>query len=440
MAIIQPLDLSKLSESEIKEIIYRKSLDLDKVMSEVIVPLATDLKINVREKLIHYTLKWDKVVPEKLVLQREELKESFEKLKKEQPEVIAAFQMAANNITLFHQQQVPRPLETTVAENILGLKFIPFDRVCLYVPGGKARYPSTVLMGVLPAKIAGVKDITIASPPDPLTGSTPEIVKAITYLAGADRLLQAGGAQAIIAMGYGIHEESIKPVDFIYGPGNVFVSAAKNYLFSGGFCGIDSFAGPSEVLIIADEHAEPRYLAHDFMAQAEHDENAAAILLTTSEQSAKDTIIEIEKALSKRKDRVAITAESIKRNGKIIVVKNLDEAIDFSNEYAPEHLEIQTGNNDYVLEKITSAGSIFVGDQAPVAIGDYYSGTNHILPTNRGARFSSGVSVHSFYKRVTYQKITRKGLELSLDPITIMSTVEGLYDEHGYSVATRFES
>jgi len=439
MGKIQIDYLNKISDQQKKKIIYRSSLQLGKVMSEVIDPLAVDLQENTKEKILKYSEKWDKTRPDPLVLNRDDLKTSYDKILEQNPEVIDAFASASENINEFHKRQIPGDFETQVGENRLGLKFVPFDRVALYVPGGKARYPSSVLMGIIPAKIAGVKDITIISPPDPSTGKTPEIVQAIAHLAGADRIVQAGGAQAVIGLAYGIPEEEVQPVDFIYGPGNVFVAAAKNYVFSNNLCGIDSFAGPSEVLIIADESANPAYLAHDLLAQAEHDENASAILLTTSEQSAHDTVEHIEKALNSRKDRQQITSEAIQRNGQIFIVDSLDDAVEFSNLYAPEHLEIQTKTDEKILSKIRAAGSVFVGPNAPVAVGDYFSGTNHILPTNRGARFSSGVSVHTFFRRITYQHVSRAGLEASKVPITIMSKEEGLFDEHGYSVLARFE-
>lgn len=439
MGILQLETLCKLSPKERHEIIYRSGLNLENVMKETIEPMAAELSQNTRQGVLHYTQKWDNVTPEPLVISKEHLKEAYDKLSKSSPETLDAFEEAASNIRKFHEKQVPADMETEIKQNRLGLKFVPFDSVALYVPGGKALYPSSVLMGVIPAQIAGVGQITIVSPPSPKTGQTPDIVRAVAYLAGANRIVQAGGAQAVLAMAYGIVEDEVQPVDYIYGPGNLYVAAAKNYVFSHNLCGIDSFAGPSEVLIIADESANPHYLAHDLLAQAEHDENAQAILLCTSEKTAKAANEAIEKALDERKERRSITEKSIRQNGKILLVETLDEAIAFSNEYAPEHLEIQTKDDDYVLSQIRAAGSIFVGSYAPVAIGDYYSGTNHILPTNRGARFSSGVSVHSFYRRITWQKISKEGLLASKEPITKMSIEEGLFDEHGYSVLARFE-
>ncbi|MDH4263537.1 MAG: histidinol dehydrogenase [Spirochaetia bacterium] len=439
MGILTPIQLSKISKEDINDIIYRKSIDLTKVMDEVIIPLSQDIKTDTKNKVLKYTRQWDKCRPDPLLVIPDEMETSYKELMKTKPEVMEAFSKAIDNITSFHKKQLPDNVETLIGNNTLGLRFTPFDRVALYVPGGKALYPSTVLMGVIPAKIAGVKDITIVSPPNSETGKVSNIVKAMGFLVGASRIVQAGGAQAVLAMAYGMPEENILPVDYIYGPGNKFVAAAKNFVFSNNYCGIDSFAGPSEVLIIADHSANPYYLAHDLMAQAEHDEDASAILLCTSKERAEETIHHIEQALAKRKERESITRNSIQKNGKIILVNSIEDAVEFSNQYAPEHLEIQTSRDDEVLNKITSAGSIFVGTYAPVAIGDYFSGTNHILPTNRAARFSSGVSVHSFFKRITWQKISKEGLKASCEPITHMSKEEGLFDEHGYSVLSRFE-
>ena len=313
--------------------------------------------------------------------------------------------------------------------------------VALYVPGGKALYPSTVLMGCIPAKLAGVKNITVISPPDKDEKQVPLVVQAVAYLAGAHHLLQAGGIQAIFTMALGIAKQNIKPVDFIYGPGNIYVSAAKQFLAHHNICGIDGFAGPSEVLIIADETANPHFVAHDLLAQAEHDEDAVAILLCTDKSLAEKTKEEINRIVTNNKsERSKIQKNAIIKNGKIFLVNNTQEAIDFSNRFAPEHLEIQTKSPKKLLSRITSAGSIFLGNFSPVAIGDYYSGTNHILPTATTARFSSGLHVATFLKRITYQQCSKSGLHRSVEPISIMSKAEGLFNEHGYSVLARFKN
>ncbi len=430
--------LKDLSPSQRRAIMTRAALDLEQVRSQTILPMAAAMEKNTYEALRHYSLLYDKSFPEKPVLGKDELKAAFSRYQQQHPAELQAFSLAIDNIRAFHEKQRPVDITTEVGGNRLGFKFQPFDRVALYVPGGKALYPSTVMMGLIPAKLAGVGDITLLSPPS-ADGKVAEVILAVAYLTGADRVVQAGGAQGVLAMALGVPELNLPAVDFIYGPGNVYVAAAKAYAFSRGWCGIDSFAGPSEVVIIADGSADPHFLAHDLLAQAEHDENASAILLTDNEKVARLTIVEIETAIAQRGDRQSITREAIRRNGHILLVDSLSEAIEFSNEYAPEHLEIQTNYDEDVLAKITAAGSIFVGPYAPVAAGDYFTGTNHILPTGGACRFASGVSVHTFYRRITWQQVSREGLQRGVEPISRMSKVEGLFAEHGYSVLARFE-
>ncbi len=438
MPLLTPRPLESLSREERRSILYRNFLSLDQIVERVVVPIYEEMLANNLGTLVKYNKKWDGFNAEPLVLGREKLKDSYDFFKKNKPTKIEAFEAAHKNIKDFHEQQKPRNLETTISQNTLGLLFRPFESVALYVPGGKALYPSTALMGVTPAKIAGVQDITIVSPPHPEGKSVPKIVQATAYLAGAHRIVQTGGAQGVLSMGIGIQELNLPPIDFIYGPGNKYVSAAKVFLNHQGLCGIDTFAGPSEVLIIADETANPSYLAHDLLAQAEHDEDAVAILLCTDGVIAQQVADVLVDAVENRNsDRKEITRSAIQKNGHIFLVNNLEEAIHFSNKFSPEHLEIQTKNDEEVLSKIQSAGSIFLGAHSPVAMGDYYSGTNHILPTNRAARFSSGVSTHTFFRRITYQRCSERGLEKAAEPISIMSKEEGLFDEHGYSVLVR---
>ena len=432
--------LKELSEKEKKSILYRESISLDHIIQDTIRSLYNEIVEDPLRTLKKYTKKWDHCSPEPLVLDKNHLEEAAENVQKKNLDLWNAFKEAAKNITKFHTKQRPNNFEINIQENTLGYKFQPFESVALYVPGGKALYPSTVLMGSLPASIAGVENINIISPPNPAENGVPEIVRAAAYMGGASKIIQAGGAHSILAMTTTIPEYELQPIDFIYGPGNRYVSAAKSFIASRNLCGIDTYAGPSEVLIIADSSANPKYLAHDLLAQSEHDEDASAILLCTDEKIAIQTIEKIKNAIensdSKRKE---ITRTSIEKNGKALLVDTLEEAIEFSNQFAPEHLEIQTQANEEVLTKIQAAGSVFLGDYSPVAVGDYYSGTNHILPTNRAARFSSGISVHSFLRRITYQKCSKEGLQKSASPISLMSKAEGLFDEHGYSVLVRLE-
>lgn len=431
-----------LTPTQRQQLFARSGLDLSHVREQVIQPLARRFRENAAQALKEAIQKFEGTLPEPLILGQQELEAAYQRVLKTQEEIVSAFALAAANIRQFHEAQKQVGFSSEIAGNTLGMNFVPFDRVALYVPGGKALYPSTVLMGVLPARIAGVEDITLLTPPAPETRRVSDVVLAMAHIAGATRVLQAGGAQAIFAAAYGIEAIGLNPVDFIYGPGNIYVSAAKIHVAGENLCGIDSFAGPSEVVIIADDSANARYVAHDLMAQAEHDENAQAILLTTSSELAEATEKEISASLDKRSDdekRRQITLESIRRNGRAILVSSLDDAMAISNRYAPEHLELQTRENDRLLAQVRAAGSVFVGDYAPVAAGDYYSGTNHILPTAGGARFTSGVSVYTFYRRITWQKLTAEGLRRGKDAIAVMSEAEGLFAEHGYSVSTRFE-
>lgn len=437
-----------LTTAQRQALFSRSSLDLAAIHAEVIVPLAKAFQKNPRQALEDAIRRFEAPpsrphpMPEPLVLDGDDLSAAFARAKETQAETVAAFEKAAENIRTFHKAQSLVGFSSEIAGNLLGVNFVPFDRVALYVPGGKALYPSTVLMGVIPARIAGVSDITLLTPPEPETGRVADIVLAMAQLAGATRVLQAGGAQAIFAAAHGVPELNLAPVDFIYGPGNVYVSAAKIHVAGQNLCGIDAFAGPSEVVIIADDSANARFVAHDLMAQAEHDENAQAILITTSPQLADATEREIALSLEKRGDeekRKQITLSAIRRNGRILIVDHLDEAMEIANRYAPEHLELQTRENDRLLKLVRAAGSVFVGDYSPVAAGDYYSGTNHILPTAGAARFTSGVSVYTFYRRITWQKLTREGLQRGCDAIATMSRAEGLFAEHGYSVLARFE-
>ncbi|MBS0617041.1 MAG: histidinol dehydrogenase [Spirochaetes bacterium] len=435
---------SELSSDARRQLYSRAGLDLAEVRNTTILPLAAEFRAHSYAALTKAIERFDGQVPSPLVLGPDALESAAARVKATHGATYAAFEKAAANIRAFHEKQRQAGFSTDIAGNTLGVKFIPFDNVALYVPGGKALYPSTVLMGVLPARIAGVANITLMTPPPPesKTGRVADIVLAMAHLAGADRVLQAGGAQAIFAAAYGVSELEIKPADFIYGPGNIYVAAAKSHVAGENLCGIDSFAGPSEVVIIADDSANARFVAHDLMAQAEHDENAQALLITTSADLAARVEKEIIAALERRAEgekRRQITLESIRRNGLVLIVDSLTEAANISNRYGPEHLEIQTRDDDAVMAQIKVAGSIFLGAWAPVAAGDYYSGTNHILPTAGAARHASGVSVYSFYRRVTWQRLSEAGLKAGSDAIALMSEAEGLFAEHGYSVLTRFE-
>lgn len=349
------------------------------------------------------------------------------------PKFKTALIKAARNIRNFHKIQIPENKEIIIHGNKLGILHTPVESVSVYAPGGKALYPSTILMGVIPAKLAGVKNIQIVTPPR--KGGLPEGLIAAAKIAGADRIVMAGGAQGIAAVSYGT--ESIPSSEFVVGPGNKFVTAAKVYLSGQGVIGIDSPAGPSEVLIIADDSADPIWVATDLLSQAEHGEDSVAILCTNSISLAQKVKKEVEKALVERPKRGEMKRKSIEDHGRIFVFSNLEECFVFSNLFAPEHLEIQTKSFKKDLKKVKHAGSVFLGNYSPVAMGDYISGTNHILPTAGAARIYSSLGVSTFLKRVTWQEVSKKSLQNLYPHVKVLSEFEGLDEEHGHSVRIR---
>jgi histidinol dehydrogenase len=360
-----------------------------------------------------------------------------EALDRVSPEILSALQKASQEIRAFHKKQIPRGYRLKRKKRELGVRYVPHERVALYVPGGKALYPSTVLMGAIPAKLAGVDDLTILTPANH-EGRVDDIVLAAASLAKVDGLYAAGGAQAVAAASFGT--ETLQPVSLIVGPGNYYVTRAKWLVHQEERIAIDSPAGPSEVLIVAENVVPPEWVAADLLSQAEHGEDSVAILVTPDADFARQVVQALEARLAEDTERNSIKKEAIKRFGKVLVAKDLEEAVDFANLYAAEHLQIMTRHDDYVLNKIGNAGSVFVGPYAPVAVGDYASGTNHILPTSGLAGPFSGLSVDSFYKRFTYQKLTPKGLEDLSSVVETLAQIEGLSEEHGRSVQIRLDS
>ncbi len=342
---------------------------------------------------------------------------------------IAVLERAAENIRAFHSRQLRNGFMFSPKEGvILGQRVLPLQRVGLYVPGGTASYPSSVLMNAIPAKIAGCEEIIIATPPE----IRPEIL-AGAYVAGVSRVFMMGGAQAVAAMAYGT--ESVPKVDKIVGPGNVYVAEAKRQVF--GKVAIDMIAGPSEIMIIADKNNVPAHIAADLLAQAEHDKLASAILLTTSKRLAKNVACELDLQLDTllRKD---IASEAIINNGAIVLVKNLDEAADIANDFAPEHLELCVEKPFEFMTKIRNAGSVFLGRHSPEALGDYYAGANHTLPTMGTARFSSPLSVEDFLKTSQYIYYSQDALNSATNDIDTFALSEGL-TAHARSVTIRRE-
>ncbi len=346
------------------------------------------------------------------------------------PDVLAALETAAERIRAYHERQMPDDeLYTDAIGARLGHRFTPVDAAGLYVPGGLAAYPSSVLMNAIPAKVAGVQRLVMTVPtPD---GQMNDLVLAAALIAGVDEVWRIGGAQAIAALAYGT--QSIAPVDVIVGPGNAWVAEAKRQVF--GHVGIDMIAGPSEVLIIADEHANPAWLAADLLAQAEHDALAQSVLLTPSEALARTVLDEVERQLADlpKKD---IAGASWRDHGAVIVVRDLEEAANISNRFAPEHLELELAEPEALLPAIRHAGAIFLGAFTPEAVGDYVAGPNHVLPTSRSARFSSGLSVLAFMKRTTLLSCTPEALA-EIGPAAVkLAEAEGL-EAHARSVRIR---
>jgi histidinol dehydrogenase len=412
------MKIIKLEDQENSEVFQRSKLDAEGAMDTVKNILAA-VKENGDIALKQYTKKFDRAEIDVIRVDNEAIENSILNLDEN---LLNALEKAANNIAKFHKAQIQDEWFVEVDEGVMAGQVIrPLDTVGCYIPGGRAVYPSTILMTVIPAKIAGVSRIICCTPPQP-DGIINDVVLAAAKVAGATEIYKVGGAQAVAAMAYGT--ETIPMVDKIVGPGNIFVTAAKKLVY--GDVDIDFPAGPSEVLIIADETGNPDYIAIDMMAQAEHDPNAACVLVTTSETIAMKVDQKIQK-LVKEMQRSEIIIESLEKYGLIAIAGSIEDAIEFSNEYAPEHLIIMTKEPEVVLKDIRNAGSIFLGELTPVSAGDYGSGTNHVLPTSGCARMYSGLSAESFIKKPTVQKLSDKGVLNLKDMVTTLAEYEGLY-------------
>ena len=384
------------------------------------------------QALLDYTQKFDRIVlsPDKLRFSQSELKEKAAEVSDKDRR---ALELAAARIEAYHKKQLPENAFWTDESGVeLGWRWSPVAAAGLYVPGGLASYPSSVLMNAIPAKVAGVRRLAITVPtPD---NKINPLVLLAAQLSGVDEIYRIGGAQAIAALAYGT--KTILPVDKITGPGNAFVAAAKRQVF--GKVGIDMIAGPSEILVIADKTSRPDWVALDLLSQAEHDENAQSILITDSDDVVKEVTKQIEINL-KNLSRTKIAGKSWNDNGAIIKVPNFDRAVELSNRIAPEHLELCVADPDNLAKKISHAGAIFLGHWTPEAVGDYVTGPNHVLPTARSARFSSGLSVMDFMKRTTLAKVSRDAL-LKIGPSAVtLADSEGL-ECHGLSISERMKS
>jgi histidinol dehydrogenase len=412
--------ISKLTNIEIESLLMRHG-ELREVMPSV-TSILNDIKENGDPALLKYTAQFDKATLKEIEVTHKEIHEAVFSLDKK---LLIHLKKAASNIRAFHEAQVTKNWIKEFAPGIrLGQRISPLGSVGAYVPGGRASYPSTALMTVIPAKVAGVRRIIICTPPNP-DGTVNPLTLAAAHIAGADCVFRVGGVQAIAAMAYGT--KTILKVDKIVGPGNVYVTAAKMA------CGtaIDFPAGPSEVLIIADESARADFIASDMIAQAEHDPNAVSVLVTPSDELSKSVEQEIEIQI-KKVARGEIINRSLENAA--ILTGTLDECIDFSNKFAPEHLEIMTMKD--ILGRIRHAGSIFVGSYAPVSAGDYASGTNHVLPTGGYARMFSGLNIDHFVTKSSVQIIEKKGLEEMNDTIVELAEAEGLF-AHANAVRIR---
>ncbi len=429
MSFIRKIYVNGKDEVEFFKQLEKRNGETNKEITAVVSEILDNVKENGDKAVKDYTLKFDGKLPQYYEVPRDVINDA---LTEADQQLVESLLNCIENITDFHQRQKAQSFVNCTPDGcVLGQKVRGLEKVGLYVPGGTAAYPSSVLMNAIPAKIAGVKEITMVTPP--LKDGTPnKDILVAAALCGVDRVFLAGGAQAIAALAYGTQE--MPKVDKIVGPGNIYVATAKKLLY--GTVDIDMFAGPSEILVMADENANPSYIAADLMSQAEHDKLASAILVTTSEKVAEQTIAEVERQMQdlERKD---IIRYSLENYGAIIICNTKDEACDMANKFAPEHLEVLFDNPMEYVGRLDNAGSIFLGQYAPEPLGDYYAGPNHVLPTSGTARFFSPLSVTSFEKRSSFIYYTREALEKGKDDIIYVAQKEGL-TAHANSIKVRF--
>ena len=398
-------------------------------VEEVVKAILADVKENGDRALAHYTEKFDRVALSEFRLSAADIEKGF---KKTAPEVIEALELAKTNIVSFHEKQKQTGFVDAEKSGVIrGQLVLPMETVGIYVPGGTARYPSSVLMNALPAQIAGVRRIVMVTPSGP--EGIPSAILAAAKIAGVDEIYQIGGAQAIAALAYGT--ESIPKVDKIVGPGNIFVATAKKILF--GQVAIDMIAGPSEVVVLADESANPRFIAADLLSQAEHDTLARAILITTSQDLAQRVQTEVATQLALL-PREEIARQAIEKHSALFVVADIETQFALMNEIAPEHLEIQLNDPLSHLSRVKHAGSVFLGAYASEPLGDYLAGPNHVLPTSGTARFFSPLGVEDFIKRTAFISYTKEALALEKDAVMVLAREEGL-EAHARAIQVRFE-
>lgn len=426
------IDIIELDNKSIKEIVKclkkrNNTADVRRNVEDII----EDIKENGNKALREYTLKFDKADLKDFLVSEEEINNAYNKCDKS---ILEILEESKNNITKYHEKQKKTGYLYQKELGIyMGQRIIPVESTGVYVPGGKAAYPSSVLMNVIPAKVAGVKEIIIATPPNS-DGEVNQNILVASKICGVNKVYKIGGAQAIATLAFGT--ESINPVDMIVGPGNAYVAEAKRQVY--GIVGIDMVAGPSEILVIAENDANPRYIAADMMSQAEHDELASSILLTTS----KELALNVKKEISiqiKNLSRKEIIEKSLSDYGKIIVCNDIDECIKLTNLIAPEHLEILLENPLDYLDEIKNAGSVFLGSYTPEPIGDYFGGTNHVLPTSGTAKFSSPLSVDTFVKKSSFLSYSKRALYRDGNKIIKFANEEGL-TAHANSVKVRLDN
>lgn len=426
------IKLTAETKQGILEDLLKRSPNNYSEYEETVNEIIANVKSEGDKALFGYTLKFDKfaLTADNIKVTRQEIDEAYRKLDSELVDVI---RKSAENIRTFHTKQLRNSwFDSREDGTILGMKITPIAKAGVYVPGGKAAYPSSVLMNVIPAKVAGVGEIIMTTPPG-ADGSVNPGTLVAADIAGVDTIYKVGGAQAIAAMAFGT--ESVPKVDKITGPGNIFVALAKKAVY--GYVSIDSIAGPSEILVLADETANPRYVAADLLSQAEHDELASAILITTSEQLAEQVSAQVSQFVEQL-SRSEIMRKSLDNYGYILLADNMSDALDAVNEIASEHLEILTANPFEMMTKVKNAGAIFLGEYASEPLGDYFAGPNHILPTNGTAKFFSPVNVDDFIKKTSIISYSREALEKVHKDIERFAESEGL-TAHANSIKVRFE-
>lgn len=429
MSIVKKIYVNGKDEEEFFKQLEERNGETDKKVTAVVSEIIENVKKNGDDAVKAYTEKFDGKLPQYYEVPRDLVNDA---LTEADPEFVNALLDAVENITDFHNRQKSQSFVNTKDNGvILGQRVRGLERVGLYVPGGTAAYPSSVLMNAIPAKIAGVKEIIMVTPP--LKDGTPnKDILVAAAVCGVDRIFMSGGAQAIAALAYGTEE--IPKVDKIVGPGNIFVATAKKLLY--GVVDIDMIAGPSEILVLADNSATPKFVAADLMSQAEHDKLASAILVTTSEELADKTNVEIERQMQEL-SRKEIIETSLLNYGAMIICETKEQACDIANRLSPEHLEVLFENPMEYVGKLDNAGSIFLGNYAPEPLGDYYAGPNHVLPTSGTARFFSPLSVNSFEKRSSFIYYTEDALRDAKDDIVLIAEKEGL-TAHANAIKVRF--